>query len=112
MSHTDKAKDIVGKLLGKKADITKEVPAMGSGKDLFGNDAEPEVGSEISDKDLFGYTKATDKADRDAAELPPEVKNADENSDVADTEKLDQGYSTSSNKTDDTYTGSGDGPKL
>mgnify|MGYP001334574731 CR=1 FL=1 len=112
MNHTDKAKDIVGKLLGKKADITKEVPAMGSGKDLFGNEITPEPASEVSDKDLFGQTKEVDAADREAADLPPEVKNSDENSDTSDTEKLDQGYSTSSDKTDDVYTGSGDGPKL
>jgi len=111
MSDSDTAKKIVSKILNKSADITKEIPAGGS-TDLFGNNIEPEQATKVSDKDLFGQVKAVDKKDRDAAQLPPEKTNSDSNKETSDTEDLAQGYSTNSNKTDDVYTGSGDGPKL
>lgn len=112
MNDKNLAKKIVGKLLNKSADIVKEVPAD-SGFDLFRNPASPEgASSEISDKDLFGATSAVDQADREAANLPPEVENTPTSTDESDIEDVDQGYSSSGNKADDVYTGSGDGPKL
>ena len=111
MNDRDLAKKIVGKLLNKSADIVKEVP-VDSGMDLFHNPAEPEEASaELSNKDLFGAPN-TDAADREAADLPPEVTNSNDSGDTSDTDDVDQGYSNSGNKADDVYTGSGDGPKI
>jgi hypothetical protein len=114
MENQKLAKNIVSSLLSKSAEIEKEIGAQ-SNTDLFGAsiEAEPESPS-ISDKDLFGLPKAQDDKDREDSVLPPEVDNSDSggDSEKADTEKLDQGYSASSDKTDDTYTGSGDGPKI
>lgn len=130
MNKEELAKKITDKLLSKEAEITKEIPACGSSpeKDLFLGDVESEPASKsYDDVDLFGNSNKSasdisavaksvsdqNKKDRDAAALPPndvENDNSDDN-EVSDTEKdLDQGWNINGEKSDDSYTGSGDGP--
>ena len=120
MSDSNLAKNIVSKLLSKKASdddkkaaIEKQVPL-----DLFNNPTEeqsgvgiePEAGSD--DVDLFGLPKEQDKKDRDEAVLPEKPVNTDDSEkDDSDLKDLPQGEEADLNA-DSHYSGSGEGKKL
>ena len=117
MSTENLAKKIVENLT--KSASSEEIETEKSAdieKDLFGF-AVPESASSSasdgdSDTDLFGY-KADNKKDRNNSALPPVTDNSDEHDgDSPDLEEdLDQGEEANT-RSDDQYTGSGEGKKL
>ena len=119
MSTKDLAKKIVTNLT-KSASSNEEVQEKEAEheKDLFGFSSPESVtdskesSDEDSDTDLFGY-KEDNKKDRDASNLPPAKENSDEHDeDSSDLdEDLDQGEDAKA-RSDDHYTGSGEGQKL